>query len=216
MSRAPQRQDGTDRLARRLHLMVRRFELALADDSSLMNVTPSALCTQLVTLGGRSRPASAANTVQDYGEHRTSQAEKSPENTTGNAEFQHLTPSESMALYPADHLVNDPPLHHQERNFSAKHSDQHAAPDPVPRASRAFRRRRPPPSHKSAGDQRCSEEEYHDPARDAPGPGHRDDRQGRQPVHEKQHRRPFMGLDIVPESSHLKTPLSQIDRSPPK
>ena len=113
MRRASQRHDSTDRLARRLHLIVRRFELALADDASTMNVTPSALCAQLVTLGGRGRPALAANTVQDYGEHRTSQAEKSPENTTGNAKFQHLTPLESMAMFPTDHLVDDPPLHHQ-------------------------------------------------------------------------------------------------------
>jgi hypothetical protein len=72
MSRASQRHDGTGRLARQLHLIVRRFKLASADDGSMMNVTPSALCTQLVTLGGRSRLALAANTVQDYGEHRTS------------------------------------------------------------------------------------------------------------------------------------------------
>ena len=110
MSRAPQRHDGTDRLAHRLHLIVMRFELALADNGSLMNVLPSALCTQLVTLGGRSRPALAANTVQGYGEHRTGQAEKSPENTTGNAESQHVGPSESVAMRPAGQLVNAPPF----------------------------------------------------------------------------------------------------------
>jgi len=42
MSRAPQRHDGIDRLARRLHLIDTHFELALADDGSMMNVTPSA------------------------------------------------------------------------------------------------------------------------------------------------------------------------------
>ena len=65
----------------------------------------------LVTLGGQSWLA--ANTVQDYGEHCTSQAEKNPENTTGKAEFNHLAPSESIAMHPADQLVSHPTLRHQ-------------------------------------------------------------------------------------------------------
>ncbi len=156
MSRAPQRNDGTDRLARRLHLMVRRLGLTLADDGSMIDLTRCALCTQLVTLGGRNRPASAANMVQDHGNDGTSQAENGSENPSGDGELQHLSPlpEKFPATHPADHLVNDPSLHHQERHFSAKHSGEHAGRDPVSRVSRVFRRRRPPPAHKKAGDQR--------------------------------------------------------------
>src|ERR1035437_4516479 len=70
----------------------------------------SAACPRLATLGGRTRPAVAANEVQDDSSHRPSQAEEDPQNTSGNAKSQHPIPLESTAMYPADYLVDDPPL----------------------------------------------------------------------------------------------------------